>query len=201
MKNNTSNLLFGLLILGTFAACTKSKEILHNQNDQAPPPSSFVEYVIPKGEHYSQQNGFVATEYSELKFSVKFDSSAIYTSVSGENQYDINKLFGFADNEGSHMEYSARIGWRWSEGALRLFGYTHNEGQMAFEELAAISIGEVHKCTIKISGDTYVFSVDGQSVSMSRESKTSTAKGYKLFPYFGGNETAPHEIHIWINEE
>jgi hypothetical protein len=24
------------------------------------------------------------------------------------------------------------------------------------------------------------------------------AEGYKLWPYFGGNETAPHDIYIWM---
>jgi hypothetical protein len=35
---------------------------------------------------------------------------------------------------------------------------------------------------------------------MTRESKTEKAEGYKLFPYFGGDETAPHNISIWIKE-
>jgi len=35
---------------------------------------------------------------------------------------------------------------------------------------------------------------------MSRASSTATAVGYKLYPYFGGDEAAPHDINIWIKE-
>ena len=82
-----------------------------------------------------------------------------------------------------------------------MFGFTHNNKEMNFEEVAAVSIGDPHECSIKISGNTYIFSVDGKSVSMARNSSTATGKGYKLFPYFGGDEVAPHDIHIWIKEK
>jgi hypothetical protein len=29
---------------------------------------------------------------------------------------------------------------------------------------------------------------------------TTKAKGYQLYPYFGGNELAPHDMHIWIKD-
>ncbi len=29
-------------------------------------------------------------------------------------------------------------------------------------------------------------------------STTPLAKGYLLYPYFGGDEVAPHDINIWI---
>jgi len=35
---------------------------------------------------------------------------------------------------------------------------------------------------------------------MSRASTTTEAEGYKLFPYFGGDESAPHTISIWMQE-
>jgi hypothetical protein len=33
---------------------------------------------------------------------------------------------------------------------------------------------------------------------MSRTAATEKAKGYRLYPYFGGDELAPHQINIWI---
>jgi len=35
---------------------------------------------------------------------------------------------------------------------------------------------------------------------MPRESTTTMAEGYQLYPYFGGDETAPHDIFIWIEK-
>ena len=36
--------------------------------------------------------------------------------------------------------------------------------------------------------------------SLPRTSATSKAEGYKLYPYFGGDESAPHDIFIYIKE-
>jgi hypothetical protein len=36
---------------------------------------------------------------------------------------------------------------------------------------------------------------------MPRAAATVKAKGYRLYPYFGGDETAPHDITISIRDE
>lgn len=163
--------------------------------------SSFDQYLIRKGNHFSDQGTYTTTELSELRFLVKFDSTAIYTATIPDNQYDINKLYGFADNSGHHHQFSARIGWRWSDGALRLFGYIYNNGIVSYKELTAISIGPEQDCSIKVTDTSYVFTVNGKTTIMPRAGTGAIAKGYKLFPYFGGDETAPHDIHIRIKEK
>jgi hypothetical protein len=131
---------------------------------------------------------------------VKFDSSAIYQTIDPSNQYDINKLFGFSDNNGPHHVFSARIGWRWSDNALRLFGYIYNNGVQENKEIAAIPIGKEIGCKIKTTSANYIFTVDGNTIAMPRLSTTPLAKGYQLYPYFGGDELAPHDITILIKE-
>lgn len=160
----------------------------------------FTQYVIPQGQHYATANPLKAIETSKLKFVVKFDSSAIYRTVDPQNQYDINKLYGFSDNGESHHRFSARIGWRWSEGALRLFAYTYNNGVRDEKEITTIAIGSEVSCSIKVLGEAYQFSVNDKTAMMPRASSTTTAKGYRLYPYFGGDEVAPQEVRIWIKE-
>jgi hypothetical protein len=104
--------------------------------------SVFKEFIISQGQHYAANNVLKEIELIELKFIVRFDSSAIYTSFNPENQYDINKLYGFSDNGEQHHLYSARIGWRWSEGALHLFGYTYNNGIREEKELGTL-LGQI----------------------------------------------------------
>ena len=161
----------------------------------------FKEFVIPQGQHYATQNDSKAVETSELKFVVRFDSSAIYKTKNHENQYDINKLYGFSDNGDQHHIHSARFGWRWSDGALRLFAYTYNNQVRGSKELGVVPIGVDISCSIKVEGEAYLFSVNDKKTTMPRSSSTSRAKGYQLYPYFGGDETAPHEVRIWIKEE
>jgi hypothetical protein len=190
---------FAALLLLFVCGCRKE----YNAQDSATPSStaSFKEYIIPKGEHYATDNSLKAVDVSELRFVVKFDSSAVYQTTDPENQYDINKLYGFSDNGALHQQFSARFGWRWSDGALRLFAYTYNGGVRDSKELGVINIGEEVHCAIKVSGERYVFRVKDSVETMPRLSATAKAKGYQLYPYFGGDEAAPHEVRIWIREE
>jgi hypothetical protein len=54
---------------------------------------------------------------------------------------------------------------------------------------------------IKLSSDRkkYVFSFNGQQVEMERGCSKNKATGYRLYPYFGGNQVAPHKITIELN--
>jgi hypothetical protein len=199
MKNKLFMSCIAMLILG---AC--SKEIEKPQNPvgkkETSPSQSFIQYTILKGNQYCDKNNFVPVKYSRLAFKVKFDSSAIYTTSKASNQDDINKLFGFSDNNASHHEYSARFGWRWSDNALRLFAYDYNSGVMSFKELGTVEIGRENSCSITVSGNKYIFNLNGAETVMPRASTTSEAEGYQLYPYFGGDELAPHNISIWIEE-
>ena len=179
----------------------RKENVSQNSATFSPSATSFKEYIIPKGEHYATDNAVKAVEISELKFAVKFDSSAVYQTADAENQYDINKLYGFADNGALHQQFSARFGWRWSDGALRLFAYTYNNGVRDSKELGTVKIGEEAHCSVKVSGEQYLFALNDKVETMPRLSTTEKAKGYQLYPYFGGDETAPHEVRIGIKEE
>lgn len=194
-----ASIIWGSLLF-SFVSCSKSGTD-NISNHVTSFPAAFQLHRIPQGQHSSDQSVFVQTVYDELKFTVKFDSTAVYKTTIPENQYDINKLYGFSDNNAQHQEFSARIGWRWSEGALRLFGYIYNNGIRSSGELTTIRIGDEHNCSIKITPGNYIFTINGVSKTMPRSSTDSNAKGYKLFPYFGGDETAPHDIRIWIKEK
>jgi hypothetical protein len=175
----------------TATSSKKGSETVSNQ---------YIQYTIQKGQQYCDKSIFVPVKCNLLSFKVKFDSSAIYKTVADSNQSDINKLYGFSDNNAAHHEYSARFGWRWSDNALRLFAYDYNNSVMSFKELGTVQIGVENTCSIKVLGNEYVFTLNGIETKMPRASTTTLAEGYKLFPYFGGNELAPHNIAIWIEE-
>ena len=165
-----------------------------------PQATTFTNYTIRQGQQFCEQSTFSLVEYAELKFVVKFDSSAIYTTINPFNQYDINKLYGFSDNDSDHQKFSARFGWRWSNKALRIFAYVYNEGILVWKELGKVEIGQENTCSVRVLEQRYVFSLNKISDTLHRSSTTSSGVGYKLFPYFGGNEVAPHDIHIKIKE-
>lgn len=185
-------------ILFVLFSCNKEKlSILKGSHSGS---STFTKYTIRTGKQYCDENTFTSTSYSELKFVAKFDSSAIYSTINADNQSDINKLYGFSDNNSTHQQFSARFGWRWSDNKLRLFGYVYNNGVRDSKELGTVAIGAENSCSIKINPKSYVFTLNGVVDSLPRASTTAKATGYKLYPYFGGDETAPHNIYIWIKE-
>ena len=194
------------LILIAFSSCQKSADIANPIKTDVPTPtltlptSSTVEYTIKKGEQYCDKNSFQQVSISELKFTVRFDSSAIYQTIDASNQGDINKLYGFSDNNAAHHEFSARFGWRWNNNQLQIFAYNYNNGVMSFQQMGTVNIGEENNCSIKVVGKIYVFTLNQTSITMPRASTTATGSGYKLYPYFGGDEMAPHDIRIWIRE-
>jgi hypothetical protein len=192
--------LFFLILLFVLVSCGKKENIILEKAESVTEKNNFKTFTIDSGAHFCNDNSFVLRSLSELTFTVKFDSSAIYTTADPNNQDDINKLYGFSDNNEQHHLYSARIGWRWSNNALRLFGYVYNAGVKEDKELSTVSIGKENKCSIKINTNSYVFSINGITDSLPRKSLTPKAEGYQLYPYFGGDETAPHKIFIQIKE-
>jgi hypothetical protein len=191
--DNMKNLIYSLLILTVlccFASCKKD------------PAAKFdtTEYVIKAGEHYSNENGYEKANYNELAFTARFDSSAIYKTIDPQNQDDINKLYGFSDNDAGHQQFSARFGWAWVNNALHLYGYVYNNGTRDSKELGTVSIGAENNCSIRVTPTQYIFTLNNKIDSLQRKSTTSTGIGYKLYPYFGGDEVAPHDVRIWIKE-
>lgn len=194
--------LYGAVLLCLLSSCQKvvdliaDKSITHTPSANA---TSFTQYLISSGGHYADKNAYKPVDVEEMKFVVKFDSSAIYQTTLAENQWDINKLYGFSDNNTDHHQYSARFGWNWRDGALRLHAYVYNKGVVEARELTTVAIGAETECSIRVTGGAYLFSVEGKMLAaMPRQSTSEKGRGYQLYPYFGGDETAPHDIRIFI---
>ena len=196
----TSILCMATLLL--LSSCNKLAESIIDKGMSGSSVSAteFTQFFIPQGKHSCTESALQSVNLNELKIVVHFDSSAIYRTSLPENQYDIHKLFGFSDNNAGHHQYSARIGWRWSDNALRLFAYVYNAGERQSAEIASVPIGTDVQCSIGVTEGSYLFTVNGKSVQLPRLSTTPAAKGYQLYPYFGGDEPAPHDVKIWIKK-
>lgn len=196
MKTQLTLLAACLLI---FTSCEKGVESIKDRFGSAN-KNVFVEHIISAGQQSSNQNGYRPFKRSELNFIVKFNSTAVYRTASAQNQSDINKLYGFSEGNQSHHVNSARIGWRWYNNQLQLLAYVYNNNVATHQVITTVAIGQEVNCTIKISGNSYQFDVSGSVVTLPRASATTQADGFMLYPFFGGDEMAPHNIHIWIKD-
>lgn len=152
-------------------------------------------FKIKEGDHKSS-NSLEFTNKSSWDFKFQFDSSSIYKTIDPINQWDVNKLIGISDG-GLHQKNSARFGWRWFDGKLELMAYTHYRGNFEFQKITDIEIGKEYIGTIQY-GEEYIFICNGVSVFMRRDRNIHT-NNYYLWPYFGGDEVAPHDIKIKID--
>jgi hypothetical protein len=135
-----------------------------------------------------------------FNFTAKFDDTGRY-NLGNVNQYDINKLYGFSDCFSSHHRNSARIGWVWnlSTSKMEIHAYTYADGKRNYKYITSVPLNKTIYYSIAIDSRNYIMTADGISVSMERGCKSKNANGYKLYPYFGGDEVAPHNITIEIN--
>lgn len=167
-----------------------------NETIDVDPETGFEIFTISQGQHSS----IVRTEPFEgsgIQVTILFDESAVYTLQAANNQADINKLVGFSDCNQHHQSESARFGWRWFEDELQILAYVYAQGNLTWELMGAIALNEEVSLTINIEQDRYLFSGDGlETVSVTRTANCATGENYWLWPYFGGDESAPHNVKI-----
>ncbi|MDF2456569.1 MAG: hypothetical protein K0R51_2562 [Cytophagaceae bacterium] len=198
MKNEYQKCIRGvtaLLLTGIFFSCSKKTD--------DPNPSTFngTKYTIVSGAHESTQQ-LVFKTTNELRFKAKFDSSAIYTTSDPLNQDDTNKLYGLSDcGSVNHQTNSARFGWRWFNNQLEIMSYCYIDGLRPEPvRVATVALNTVNSYSIAFKSDKYIFTVnDSSKVEVYKNCNYNSIRN-KLYPYFGGDETAPHEIRIWIEE-
>ena len=154
-------------------------------------------YTIAQNAHYCSPNPFKLTAKSQLKFNVILDSSCIYATVDPLNQYDVNKIYGFSDCNSQHLDNSARIGWTWYDNVFHITAFVHNDGAMLIQEVATAHPKDTVNCRITCLSTTYQFEVNGVVKELARHCSGSYTR-YFLYPYFGGDEAAPHAMKIQI---
>ncbi|WP_221391736.1 hypothetical protein [Dyadobacter sp. NIV53] len=160
----------------------------------------FVTYTIQAGNHEVDHNSNGLFTSSGMRFQAVFDSTCIYKTSIPENQNDINKLLGFSDCSSQHQANSARFGWNWRDHALRIYAYIYVNGQRQEKELGTTEIGKITSFGLKTNENTYVFTFNGIETVMPRHCSGGVGIAYKLLPYFGGDETAPHQMKIKIRD-
>ena len=161
----------------------------------------YQEFIIEAGAHYASTNPYKAiSNKKEIHFKVWFDSTCIYTNTNPVNQSDINKLYGFGDCGTDHQQSSARFGWSWNGNVFDIFAYCYNNSVRQWKLLGSVHPLEKADLSISVSPKKYLFRFNEKLESMERTCSTEQIEGYQLYPYFGGNEPAPHKMIIYIKE-
>ncbi len=183
--------LWFFIAVPLFLAGCEREEIVH----------PFRTYVIHQGNHYASGHGGEFVQDQTFQFIATFDSSAIYTQQEASPR-GVNKLRGFSDCGSAHHENSARFGWEWIDSQLLIYAYTYANSVRAYEVMGAVPLNRDVTYTIESVDGEYIFTYrSAGEIKVQRMKRGCSGKGgvrYLLYPYFGGEAVAPHDIRFKV---
>jgi len=158
-----------------------------------------MKYKIKKNNHYSYNipRLFISKEITKVNVEIKFTDSCLY-SYKNHDSFDINKLYGWS--EGYHKNNSFRIGWRGTGNMIEVFAFMHENGKILYSKLGDFLPNIYYSFEMEVTNEVFKLSYFDQKVFIFRKSSRKCKLGYVLFPYFGGNNKAPHDIHLEITK-
>ena len=84
---------------------------------------------------------------------------------------------------------------------MEIHAYVYTNGERQSEYIGKVDLNRSYHYELAIHKDYYVFNLEGvDPIFIARTSNCNRGFYYMLFPYFGGNETAPHDILIRIRQ-
>ena len=138
-----------------------------------------------------------------VSFNLRFDANANYLNGTPSTQSDWNKVMGLTSNRIHHN--SLRIGWRWNPAAqvIELGFYGYIQGQRIDSKLASVPLGQSIACELHLDNNGMRATAGGvtrdvrQPLGLSGWFPTTT--WLLRTAYFGGTETAPHDIDLSVS--
>ena len=156
-------------------------------------------YTIKEGK-YRSVNRISRVHNDDLWFHFTFEENHRYLSEipDDENRLDINKLYGLTSKK-IHSN-SCRIGWReLNNGNFEVLAYWYIDNVRGYKHLYEAKQGELLEMVVTNFGD-YRFYCNGEQIIIKTESG-GFDKSYRAWPYFGGNNPAPHTMNFKITEQ
>lgn len=161
-------------------------------------------YIIRKGRHRCRHGMRLYYGKVHGKYLFNFDKTCLYEKRN-EDDSDLNKLLGWS--YGWHQKNSIRIGWRSLAGKIELFFYMYNNGHRLLGKLTEVKADRWYKIKIEVLEEYNCVAFTLRTADGGLICKTSETfviprfvMGYKLYPYFGGNNMAPRDMKIKLEE-
>lgn len=160
-------------------------------------------YIIKKGRHGNFHIPKFYYNCKKLTIKAKFTESCRYDFGNVDN-FDINKLVGVSF--GTHHINSFRIGWNYDKfnANIIIYAYWYNNSVRNYKILYFCEINKEinidifinrHQNNIVICGCEKSHKINIIDFDFTHVSKW----GYKLWPYFGGNNQSPHDLEVKLD--
>ena len=185
-----------------------------------PLPDGWLELTINEGSNRAKPYRFTWKPRSYLSYEWRFDQSAAY-ELGDIDQCDWNKLTGLSLHKFGNHKNSVLVAWRYDrEGFLWIAPYYHENENVFWADASCtdgftptaidpdlqairVDIGDVIETHINlnIQGDwtalTIINTETGATSYWENEWEIDFTHTREIFPWFGGNEKAPHDITIY----
>lgn len=163
--------------------------------------------IIRKGTHSPFRLPRLLIDPKVLEYNVTFTPSCIY-DIGRADQADVNKLFGIGYFP-HHHKNSVRFGWRYNPDftdSMEIMAYWYDDGERMMRSMGFVDIGKQYTYEMwvlrGVGSPLHHLKVSGGGKSKAHYLHQEVLLdnpcdiGYLLRPYFGGNQTAPHDMKI-----
>jgi hypothetical protein len=165
-------------------------------------------YLIKKGNHYCNVSIFerifsIGYNVKRIFFRFKLHPECWWSPARNSDDNDLNKLYGLTYGLNSDHSNSVRLAWKPDfgvNGKIDIYGYIYDEqlnSQHISQYIASVQTGADCMAMITNNGNKYEFMVNSINAEMPNN-HPDPGLCFRLFPYFGGNNTAPNNMTIEI---
>jgi len=89
------------------------------------------------------------------------------------------------------------------DGKIHIYAYSYANTKRIIQDICVVEKDKEYKFIIKIKSGRAIFTVIDREYNLKQAIQPAPRNrlfGYHLWPYFGGNKTAPKDIFIELNE-
>lgn len=162
-------------------------------------------YIVKKGKHrFWPLNLNIWWNKKELHYFIQFDFSCKY-NLQNNDQYDINKIIGIGYFDWfwpPHHVNSARFGWNYNikTDRIDIYSYCYINKERKCNYLCSFDFNTKYELILNITQNSYIFNVviNNQTITYTINKTHNKKLSFILDPYFGGNETAPNNMFLYL---
>lgn len=163
-------------------------------------------YLIRKGNHFASMSifekiGAIGWKINTMSLRFVFRNECWWNPPRNQDDYDQNKLAGIGYGT-NHHNNSVRLTWVpdfEKQGIINVYGYTYDEKKVGqkftYAFIKAVRVLDTITGRIESRDKAYFITVNDVTIRM-ENTHADPNLCFRLFPYFGGNNTAPNDMVI-----
>lgn len=149
-------------------------------------------HTIKKDKHTATNRCIRFVSNNQIRFDFFVSSSWLYDEKAPGFQSGWNKLIGISEGFNQHKN-SVRVGWRCIENTIYLSSYCYINGERRISDMVEVPMGW-NTGSVTITATHYRVQINDRIFNF--ENTNRSFFKFMLYPYFGGNSKAPHDMEF-----